>query len=252
MAMRTRITEMNLMHGFTDLHTHILPGVDDGAQNMKQACELVRLAWANGTRTLFLTPHYRGAYKKNPPGALRETFAAFRQAIREEFPDMRLYLGCEIHYESEAPGKLAEGEILSLNDSEYALLEFSEASLRSRMITGVNEILRHGFTPIIAHAERYQVFRDDASLVDEVLDMGALIQLNADSVMGAHGFRTKRFCHRLLKAGKVHFIASDAHDANIRPPLLRDCYLRVQKKYGTEYAAQIFFHNAEAVIETET
>lgn len=237
------------MRGFADLHTHILPGADDGAATVQDAWELVRLAHANGTRTLFLTPHYRGVYRKNTPAALRETFSVFSQIIREEFPDMRLYLGSEVHYESAAPEKLAEGRILSLNGSDYVLLEFSSASLRSQIITGVSETLRHGFTPIIAHAERYRAFLDDGALIDEVLDMGALIQLNADSVMGNLGFRVKRFCHRLLKAGKVHFIASDAHDAKRRPPLLRNCYLSIHKKYGEQYAAELFFDNVEAIIE---
>lgn len=240
------------MRGFTDLHTHILPGADDGAKNMSGALELVRMAWENGTRALFLTPHYRGAYRKNTPESLRESFETFRQAVQEVFPDMRLYLGNEIHYESEAPEKLAQGRILTLNDSEYVLLEFSEVSLRSQIITGVDEMLRCGFTPIIAHAERYSAFRSDAALVDEVLNMGALIQLNADSVMGTYGFRVKRFCHRLLKAGKAHFIASDAHDAKSRPPVLRECYLKVYRKYGAEYAAELFSENAEAVAENRT
>jgi len=85
-----------------------------------------------------------------------------------------------------------------------------------------------------------------------VLDLGALIQLNADSVMGKHGFGVKRFCHRLLKTEQAHFIASDAHDAAHRPPLLRECYLKVNKKYGGEYAARVFYENAQAVIENRT
>lgn len=79
--------------------------------------------------------------------------------------------------------------------------------------------------------------------------MGALIQLNADSVMGRNGFRVKCFCHRLLTEQKVHFIASDAHDIHRRPPLLRDCFLQIHKKYGAEYAARVFYHNAQALIE---
>lgn len=233
---------------FTDLHTHILPGADDGAKDLESALELVRMARENGTSTLILTPHYRGPYKKNTAEHLHSLFDAFSRAVQEVFPDMRLCLGCEVHYESSAPELLAEGRILSLNGSEYVLLEFSTTALRSRIIAGVDETLRHGFTPIIAHAERCTAFLRDASLVDEVLYMGGLIQLNADSVMGANGLRVRHFCHRLLKAGKAHFIASDAHDAKTRPPLLRDCYIRVQKKYGSEYAAALFAENAKAVI----
>lgn len=237
------------MNGFTDIHTHVLPGVDDGAADMHEACELVRMAWQNGTRTMFLTPHYRGIYKKNTPAWLRESFSLFRQMVDEEVPGMQLYLGNELHFEADAPDKLLEGSVLTLNDSQYVLLEFRMSVLRSQIITGVSETIRCGFTPIIAHAERYDIFRKDPTLTDEVLEMGARIQLNCDSVMGAHGFFVKRFCHRLLKQQKAHFIASDAHNKEKRPPLLRGCFLRVCKKYGQEYARRVFYENAQAVID---
>lgn len=240
------------LKGFTDIHTHILPGADDGAKTLQVAQELVRMAWANGTRTIFLTPHYRGIFKKNTPAYLRQIFDTFRQTMEQAYPGLRLYLGNEVHYQAEVPERLADGKILTLADSQYVLLECQSNSLRSHVITGVSETIRCGFTPVIAHADRYEVFRADPKLTDEVLSMGALIQLNADSVMGANGLAVKRFCHRLLKAECVHFIASDAHDPEKRPPLLRECFLRVHKKYGAEYAAQVFYHNAQAIIENRT
>lgn len=240
------------MNGFVDMHTHILPGVDDGAKNLDEAMELVRMAFQNGTRTMFLTPHYRGKFKRNTPDFLRETFQSFCLQVEQEFPDMKLYLGNEVYFENEAPEKLLDGEILPMCDSRYALLEFRGASLRSQIVTGVYETVQHGFTPIIAHIERYDVFCKDPTLVDEVLELGALLQLNADSVLGGNGFWVKRFCHKVLKEQKVHFIASDAHDAAKRPPLLRECFLKVHKKYGGEYAHSLFYENAQAVIENQS
>lgn len=242
--------EASFMNGFTDIHTHILPGVDDGAAGMPQALELVRMAWKNGTRTLFLTPHYRGKFKESPQW-LRESFSMFSQMVREELPAMKLVLGSEVHYEADMPERIQQKQVLSINDSQYLLLEFRGSSLRSQIIAGVSEVIRCGFIPIIAHVERYQEFLTDDSLVPEVLEKGALVQLNADSVMGQNGLRVKKFCHRMLKEQMVHFIASDAHDTRKRPPLLRDCFLRVHKKYGEEYAAQVFYHNAQAVIENQ-
>ena len=239
------------MNGFTDIHTHILPEVDDGAENMTQALKLLRLAWENGTRTLFLTPHYRGKYKKHTPVALREAFSWLREMAQNELPGMKLYLGQEIAYDADAPEAMAGGRILALNGSRYALLEFRTNSPRSQMVTGVSETLGCGFVPIVAHIERYAIARKDPTLADELLNMGALLQLNADSVLGENGFGVKRFCHRLLAERKVHFIASDAHDVTHRPPLLRQCFLTVHKKYGREYAARLFSENAQAVIENQ-
>lgn len=237
------------MNGFTDIHTHLLPGVDDGAQDISQSLRLIRMAWENGTRTILLTPHYRGKYKKNTPAMLKENYDWLCELIKTELPDMNLYLGNEISYETDAPEAMHTGRVLTLNGSQYVLLEFRTNSLRSQIINGVSETIRCGFVPIVAHVERYDISRTDKTLIGELLEMGALLQLNADSVMGTNGFGIKRFCHRLLKAGSVHFIASDAHDRKHRPPLLRECFLRVHKKYGREYAAALFYDNAQAVIE---
>lgn len=240
------------MNGYIDIHTHILPGVDDGAKDMEQALNLVRMAYENGTRTIFLTPHYRGKYKEKDAAQLRDIFTHFCQVVWRQFPDMRLYLGSEIHYEMEAPERLAEGKILSLHNSEYCLLEFQTSASRSQVITGVSEMTRYGYTPIIAHAERYHIFQRDSSLTEEVLAMGALIQLNVESVMGKNGWTVKRYCDHVLKEQQVHFIASDAHDAVVRPPLLRKCWWMVYKKCGVEYANRLFFYNAMAVIKNES
>lgn len=236
------------MNGFTDIHTHILPEVDDGAQDMSQALRLLRMAWNNGTRTVILTPHYRGKYKKTPD-ELKPAFEWLCEMAKQELPDMQLYLGNEISFEIDAPEAMYQGKVLTMNGSQYALLEFRTNSLRSHIISGVAETIRCGFTPIVAHVERYEISRSNPDLMEELLEMGALLQLNADSIMGENGFCVKRFCHKLLKAGMVHFIASDAHDVKYRPPLLRECFLRVHKKYGQEYAAALFYDNAQAVIE---
>lgn len=237
------------MNGFADLHTHILPGVDDGAQDLSQALALLKMAWENGTRAIVLTPHYRGKYRENTPQQLQEVFAQLCQAAKEAFPDLQLYLGQEIAYESEAPEKMTSGEILSLNHSRYVLLEFQPNAFRSYIMTGISETLRHGFIPIIAHIERCEAFRKNPALVDEALEMGALTQMNAGSVLGQCGFRVKCFCHKLLKEQKAHFIASDAHDTGNRPPLLRECFLQVHKKYGKEYARRLFLENGWEILQ---
>lgn len=237
------------MTGFVDIHTHILPGVDDGAADILEGMKLVRMAWEDGTRALFLTPHYRGSFKENTPAWLHEVFSMFRQSVAEELPEMELYLGSEAHYEAALPELLCEGKVMPLLNSQYVLLEFLSTSVRSQIVNGVSEVIRCGFTPVIAHAERYNAFRKDAALADTVLAMGALIQLNASSILGKHGYGIKQFCHRLLQQRKAHFIASDAHDCAQRPPLLQACWQRVSKKYTADYASALFRENAQAIIE---
>ncbi len=236
------------MNGLTDIHCHILPGVDDGAADLSGGLEMVRLAYEDGIRTLLLTPHYRGRFKHDP-AYLQEQFARFQQAV--PYPDMTLYLGCEAHWEADLPDALSEGRVLSLHGSDYLLLEFDPTTLASQVVQGVSEILRCGYTPIVAHAERYDAFLKNRQLLDEVTYMGGLIQLNADSVMGKYGFVIRQFCRRALKNRRVHFIASDAHDAKARTPSLKKCYSWVCKKYTEAYAARLFHGNAQVVLENE-
>ena len=231
-----------------DIHTHILPGVDDGAGNMEEALALLRLASDDGTQAILLTPHYRPPHKANPQ-ILQVAANALREAARQENLKIRLLLGQEVRYQSEFPQKHKEGLFLPMAKSRYMLLEFSTIAFNNQILAGVRDCLACGYIPILAHAERYDALRCDSDLLEQVLRLGARIQLNADSVMGKTGFRVKRFCHRLLKAEKVHFIASDAHDLRLRPPTLSKCYARVSKKYGEKYARRLFWQNPRALAD---
>ena len=235
--------------GFVDIHTHILPGIDDGAKSMDEAMQMLRMAWEDGTRMLILTPHYRGRFKETTPEKLREAYAALCRTAQQELPKLRLFLGSEVFYEEDAPQALEAGRILTLADSDFVLLEFRSGAFRSQILSAVSEVIRYGYTPILAHIDRYNAFLSDDALIDEVLDMGAQVQLNANSVMGENGFKVKRFCHALLRREKVQFIASDAHDTKHRPPRLQACYLRVRDKYGSDYAQQVFCYNTRAILE---
>lgn len=240
------------MKGFIDIHTHILPGVDDGAANMLEACALVRMARQSGTRALFLTPHYRSDRGDYSPGQLKEIFSQLKEQVAREMPDMQLYLGTEIRYDSEVPEKLLQGALLSMNGSDFVLLEFGTRAMKSQILMAVTETVRYGFTPIVAHAERCESFRTIPALADEVRSLGGYIQINADSIMGVNGFSVKRFAHKLLKSHKVDFVASDAHDSKNRPSVLNKCFARVCKKYGEEYATRVFCANARRITRKES
>lgn len=236
------------MEGFVDIHTHILPGVDDGAKDVSQALSLMKCAASQGTGALILTPHYRGRYRDNVREKLTKVFDELQQAATVECPGLELYLGSEIGYELDVSEKIADGSVLTLNGTQYVLLEFQDESFRSRILDGVLEVVNFGYVPIIAHAERYEAFRKFPGLAEELADLGALLQINADSILGKSGCGIKRYCHKLLKTHLVHFVATDAHDQKLRQPELRSCYQRVRKKYGQAYADALFIRNGRAVL----
>ncbi len=232
------------MDGFIDIHCHLLPGVDDGAESMDKALALLQRAYCDGTRTMILTPHYRGRYKPKPQ-ALRELLCQ----LQAHFPAMELHLGSEVHYQTDIGSLLDDGRALPLCGSRYCLVEFPSAVPKSVILQGISQMLNWGYIPIIAHAERYAVIRKYPALADELVYMGARIQLNAGSVLGTDGWGTKRCCTRLLKDGLVHFIASDAHDEVSRPPELSKCFTQIKRRFGAEYASALFYENARHIIE---
>lgn len=234
---------------FVDIHTHILPKMDDGAKDLEQAVELLHLAWNSGTGTVVLTPHYRGRYRRNTPQQLQGAFQQLKQRMTGELPELELYLGNEVAIELELAEKLLDGRALSINGGNYVLLEFRTAGSAQQVVDGVLDVLNCGFTPVIAHAERYDAFCQNRKLAAEVIDLGALIQINGDSILGGAGFASKRCAKRLLRKHQAHFVASDAHDALRRHPMLDKCYEKVSKKYGKEYAAQVFWENARQLLE---
>ena len=237
------------MERFVDIHTHILPGVDDGAEDVSQAMEMLKQAWEHGTGAVILTPHYRGHYQGNVSGRLTPLFEELRRQAAKECPEMELYLGCEVGYALDVSEKLVDGSVLTLNDTHYVLLEFREHTFRSRVLDGVLEVLNFGYIPIVAHVERCEAFRSNPELAREVTHLGALLQLNADSVLGGCGYGIKRYCHKLMKSRYVHFIASDAHDLKQRKPQLKACYQKVKKRFGKDYADILFIENPRAVLE---
>lgn len=240
--------ELNKDRGFIDLHTHILPAVDDGAQDLDDSLKLLQMAWDDGTTDVVLTPHYRGRFRRNTPEMLRERFELLCKEAKQILPEMKLYLGNEAGIERDLGEKIAEGRVLSLNDSNYVLLEFDYGCSRINLMDGVMAVISSGYTPVIAHAERYDVFRKNKKLAEEVLQVGALIQLNAESVLGKCGFSEKRCCHRLLKNRMAHFIASDGHDQQERKPELSECFRHVSKRYGEVYAWELFRDNAHGLL----
>ena len=239
------------MERFVDIHTHILPGVDDGAPDLEHAMELLRMAWEDGTGAVVLTPHFRGRYRKNTPEQLRQVFADLQQSAKRELPEMELFLGNEASIELELTEKLAEGRVLTINGGSCVLLEFHSACSSRQIVDGVLELLNCGYVPVIAHAERYDAFCQNKHLADEVLRLGALIQVNVGSIAGSAGFAAKRCCARLLKKRNVHFIASDAHDVRIRTPMMGQCYSRICKKYGEDYGKLLFWENARNILKKE-
>ena len=236
---------------YIDIHSHILPELDDGAQGMAQAREMLKIAYENHISVIIATPHNK-ANRHNPSRNTIECRAADLQRYADESSyNIQIYTGTEFFYRSELAELLNQQEVCTMAGTSYVLVEFSPLDNYAYIRDGLYNLLAAGYRPIIAHIERYQCVMKDQRLVDELIDMGCFAQVNAGSILGKFGFHTKSDTKKLLKNGRVHFIASDAHNDKERAPELELCARKLYRIYAKAYIDDLLFQNAKKLIANE-
>lgn len=221
-----------------DLHCHLLPYVDDGAHDLEEAEKLLTIEAEQGVRAICMTPHLREDMFETPDTAIQKQLERLKPIAADK--GISLYLSREYHYDSLFREKLRAGEVIPMG-GRVLLTEFSSAHSREEILDAVEEIKSYKFIPLIAHVERYAVA--DEEFAAELRAAGALIQVNADAVLGQDGRYAKKLVWSLLKADSVDVIASDAHDSAYRPPRMKACYERVSKKLSREAAERLMRTN---------
>lgn len=237
------------MEGYIDMHSHILPGVDDGARSVDEMKEMLRIAYDEGIRCIIATPHYHPRRGKEPPKKLREQAALLRteaHAIDEKF---RIYLGTEIYFGQEVVEKLKNKQILTMNGRNYVLVEFSPSDSSDYICQSVQKLQVNGYEVIIAHVERYDSIVSDMGQVCRLREMGVRLQVNAGSITGENGWKTKKVIKKLMREDMVFCVGTDAHRSEGRAPRMRDAANYVEKKYGEAYMRKIFFSNAKEMLK---
>lgn len=235
--------------GFADIHSHILPGIDDGSQSVEESLRLLRASAAQGVGTMVATPHFYARH--NTP----ENFLAIRAAAREklaraverakdanELP--RICCGAEVAYFS-GLGSCEQLPQLCIEGTNVLLLEMPFCRWSDAVWA---DVLRakssYGLQIVVAHIERY-IDEQPAGMLDTMLEAGMLIQANAESFLS---WRSRFKALRRLKAGKIHFIASDCHNMERRPPNIAAAAEIIEKKCGRQ-AVQALAANARVLIE---
>ncbi len=223
-----------------DVHCHIIPGVDDGPDQIEKSIEMLKMAERDGIRKIIATPH-RNHPMGYPKGNVQEQFDALKVASRNAGIDVDLYLGAEQYIGKE--DVFREFEAFPLFDGRYLLVEFKTHIDLESLLTIVYELRVKGFWPIVAHVEMYPtIIRNDESIA-RIKEEGGLIQITASSLMGAVGKKIATKLMNAVRKGQVDFIASDAHGLNMRPPVLSTAYKHVQKNATMEIANRIFSDN---------
>ncbi len=231
-----------------DMHCHILPGIDDGARDLDMSRQMLRLEAREGTDTIIFTPHFKPDHHNASPETICLMTERMQKIADDEGLKLNLYPGNEILYFSDVPELLMQGEVLTLAGSDQALIEFYPFEPYEMIRAGLYEVLAAGFTPVLAHVERYVDLVKKPAYIEELVRMGVRIQVNASSITGRYGLGIKWFLSKLLRKQLVEFVSTDAHNMERRAPLLKECAELVSKKYGKEYAGAIFHDNARELI----
>jgi len=231
-----------------DLHTHILPDLDDGPATSEEALELAAAAYECGTRALVATPHVLGRLNPHLNSIIINSFREFSEVLSREIPDLQLCLGSEIYFQPKL-AELIQFEAATINASRrYMLIEFPMGDIPRGFEGELNALRDAEIIPITAHPERNGKVLKSPALVQEMVEAGALIQLSAGSLTGAFGRSVKKLAHNLLAMGLAHFLASDAHSLGHRGPDLRGALDAASAIVGVAEARRLVEENPRIVL----
>lgn len=233
-----------------DIHCHILPGVDDGAKDLEETEQMLRMAYGEGIRTILATPHFSEGMTDEVRERRKEAYARTARLARTIARDLTVLPGGELFYSERAVEELRAGKIWTLNRTAYVLVEFPIFANFAYIRQAVQRLQCAGYEPVIAHIERYAALDGDDKL-QTLKDMGALLQMNASTLTAKAGWRERRHLVHILRKKYVDLIGTDAHGSTHRRPLMQVCAAYIEKKTDRQYRMDICENNAKKLIGRE-
>ncbi|QRN84740.1 hypothetical protein JR334_07025 [Clostridia bacterium] len=232
---------------FVDIHSHALPGVDDGSKQWKMTLEMFKQAVEQDITHMVLTPHYIEGDRDYCLDTVMSAYERSKQLIQEQGLDLNVSLGNEVFIDEKNVTRLKNKECMTLNGTSYVLLELPAHISTSALEGLIYDLQLEGYQPVFAHVERYDWLYRRPILFKELLNHGVLMQINATSVLSSD-WRMRRRVKHLIQEGMVHIVASDAHDDVKRRFRLKEAYEKVGRKYGWKLANCLFIENPLRVI----
>lgn len=232
-----------------DMHTHILPGVDDGAKDWDTCVNMLVKSEECGVHKVIATPHYYPWGKNSASDRIRELCKEAKKKLEMKHGiSMDIYPGNEIYYNMDVIHHLKEGNVLTLADSRYILVEFGIGDSYQVFCRAVKEFCDSGYIPILAHVERYECLRQPYKM-QQLKEMGALFQMNIEAFQGGVLDRDSRWSKKCLIDRKIDYLSSDMHGLQRRTPLDGEDLYWVQKKLDIQYQKQLLGGNAKKIID---
>lgn len=230
-----------------DIHSHILPGVDDGAQTEEDSLLMARAAVQDGITTIVATPHHRNGKYDNERENILKWVETLGHLFEKEGIPLTVLPGQETRINGDMIEELEERIILPINDTKYVFVEFPSANVPRYASQMLFDIQVAGYIPIIVHPERNQELIEHPARLYEFVKKGALTQVTAASVVGKFGKNIQKFSQQLIESNLTHFIASDAHNTTSRGFVMSEALEAIQKQYGSDYS-YLFLENSELLI----
>lgn len=239
------------MAHFFDLHSHMLAGVDDGAKTPEEMYQMLEMAYEDGVRALCLTPHY-SPYLFGETGERSEaSFALLQRYVAEKHPDMHLFLGHELGYHHSCTEALEDGRCRTIAGGRYLLVDFPETVEFYEIQRAMEQLQGSGYFPILAHTERYRSLAKHMDWVEEFVERGGVVQVNASSVEGSWGRHAQKQWKKLFKLGLIHVISTDAHNLTSRPPKMSACMAFLTKHCSAAGIRELTWDNACRIINNQ-
>lgn len=235
---------------FVDLHIHLLYDVDDGAESEEHMQEILDAAYADGTRIICATPHFHPGYFGDNREKTKEAFIKLHN-LAKNYKNLQVFLGNELRFSPECVEWMEKGLCRTLNGTQYFLVDFLENDDADYIVSSVLKVLNAGYTPVLAHAERYEKFHSDFREIKYLKQCGVVIQIDAQSPFGGWGKGSKKRSRKIIEAYLADFVGSDAHNVTDRPPQMSDCYKYVVHSCGEQYARKLFWDNPIKILKDE-
>ncbi len=234
-----------------DIHSHILPNIDDGARNIDETMELLKEAQSVGFEAIVSTAHYmEGYYETAVDERTILTEAIFQKFIQYNI-EMDLYLGSEIYLTDNIVKILEERKASTINDTSYILFELPLNIEPENLYDIIYEITQCKLVPILAHPERYSFVWHDTEFLSDIIELGVLMQVNYASIIGYYGEKPQVIAQKMFENNMVHLLGSDVHRTNTIYPKIPQILSILKKMIGEEKLEQLTTVNPELVLKNK-
>lgn len=245
---RWHCDEVDGKYMIIDIHTHVLPGIDDGAKDWDVCMRMLAKSAECGVGQIIATPHYLPWKKGKPADEIRRLCRNAKEDLRRKYGiNMDIYPGHEIYYGIDVVQDLKKGKILTLAGSRYVLVEFGTKATYREISRAVRDFRNEGYIPILAHVERYDNLHDLETLRTLKAE-GALLQMNVEAFQGSIFNAQSKWAKRCIRDGVIDFLGSDMHDLKARSPITEEKLKWIQAKLKPEYQEKILFKNSRKIL----